>query len=164
MVDDPNMVIAEQAERWVKDFDSWDVCDQCCMNLLRNVSFAYEKASEWSMREEEFVKRAGFVLMACLAVSDKRANDSKFEAFLPMIIKESTDNRNYVKKAVNWALRQVGKRNLYLNRRAIETARSISMIDSKSAKWLAADALRELISPAVRQRLKVKSQVFPIRP
>lgn len=154
MVDDHNMVTEEQAERWAKGFDSWDVCDQCCMNLLRNTNFAYEKASEWSARQEEFVKRAGFVLMACLAVSDKKADDRRFELLLPAIKRESTDTRNYVKKAINWGLRQIGKRNLYLNRKAIDTAREILKMDSKSARWIASDAIRELTSPAVRQRLQ----------
>lgn len=154
MIDDQNMVTGEQAERWVKDFDSWDVCDQCCMNLLQNTSFAYEKASEWSERQEEFVKRAGFVLMARLAVSDRKAADRKFELFLPAIKRESADNRNYVKKAINWALRQIGKRNLHLNRKAVDTAREILNMDSQSARWIATDAMRELTSQAVQQRLK----------
>ena len=154
MVDDSDMVTEEQMESWVRDFDSWDICDQCCMNLLQNTRFAYEKAAEWSSREEEFVKRAGFALMACLAVRDKKADDEKFESFLVIIKRESFDIRNYVKKAVNWALRQIGKRNLFLNRKAIETAREILEIDSKSARWIASDAIRELTSQAIQQRLK----------
>ncbi len=154
MVEDVNMTTEAQVESWVGDFDSWDVCDQCCMNLLRNTRFAYVKAAEWSSREEEFVKRAGFVLMACLVVSDKQEDNRKFEKFLPIIKRETSDNRIYVKKAVNWALRQIGKRNLYLNRKAIETAREILEIDSKSARWIASDAIRELTSQTVQQRLK----------
>lgn len=154
MIADCDMVTEEQAEQWVKQFDSWDVCDQCCMNLLQNTRFAYEKASEWSARQEEFVKRAGFVLMARLAVSDKKADDRRFELFLSAIKGESTDTRNYVKKAINWALRQIGKRNQYLNRKAIDTTREILKMDSKSARWIASDAIRELTSPAVQRRLK----------
>jgi 3-methyladenine DNA glycosylase AlkD len=157
MVDDPKMVTEEQLERWVKDFDSWDVCDQCCMNLFEKTQFAYQKAVEWSSNDKEFIKRTGFVLMARLAVSDKKADDKQFEPFLPIIKRESTDNRNFVKKAVNWALRQIGKRNLNLNGKAIETAEEIQEIDSKSARWIAADALRELTGQAVLERLQAKS-------
>jgi len=116
------------------------------MNLLEKTEFAYRKCVEWSFREEEFVKRAGFVLMARLAVSDKKADDKQFERFLPIIKREAADNRNYVKKAVNWALRQIGKRNLTLNKKVIETAEEIQKIDSSSAKWIASDAIRELTS------------------
>jgi len=154
MVDDSDMVTEEQMEKWVKDFDYWEICDQCCMNLFKKTKFAYQKSIEWSSREEEFVKRAGFVLMACLAVSDKKADDGRFEIFFPIIKSEASDNRNYVKKAVNWALRQIGKRNFNLNRKAIETAKEIQKMDSKSAKWIASDAIRELTSEAVQKRLE----------
>lgn len=154
MIDDPKMATEEQLESWVKDFDSWDVCDQCCMNLFEKTGWAYRKADEWSESDEEFVKRAGFVLMACLAVSDKKADDKQFEAFLPIIRREASDNRNFVKKAVNWALRQIGKRNANLNRKAIETSKEIQKIDSRSAKWIASDAIRELTSESVRKRLQ----------
>jgi 3-methyladenine DNA glycosylase AlkD len=111
---------------------------------------------EWSAREEEFVKRAAFAMIAVLAVHDKKADDGKFEEFFPLIIRESVDNRNFVKKAVNWALRQIGKRNINLNKRAVEIAEEISIIDSKSAKWIAADAIRELTSEKIQERLKKK--------
>jgi 3-methyladenine DNA glycosylase AlkD len=153
MIDDPKLVTEDQMERWAVEFDSWDVCDQCCMNLFRKTPFAYKKISEWSKREEEFVKRAAFTLIATLAVHDKKADDEKFEELFPLIIKESTDSRNYVKKAVNWALRQIGKRNLNLNKKAIEIAGKIHRIDSKSAKWIASDALRELKSEQVQDRI-----------
>ncbi|MBI5251184.1 MAG: DNA alkylation repair protein [Desulfomonile tiedjei] len=143
----------EQMESWVKDFDSWDVCDQCCNNLFRKAAAAHRKAVEWSSRNEEFVKRAGFTLMACLSVHDKAASDDVFLQYLPVIERESSDARNYVKKAVNWALRQIGKRNSALNRAAIEAAEQIKQMGSKSAKWIAANALRELTSEAVRKRL-----------
>jgi 3-methyladenine DNA glycosylase AlkD len=154
--DDPALVTKEQMESWVKDFDSWDVCDGCCANLFRRTRFAYQKASQWSSNEQEFIKRAGFVLMADLAVHDKKAEDDKFEPLFSMIKREATDNRNYVRKAVNWSLRQIGKRNLNLNKMAIETAKEIREIDSKSAKWIAADALRELVSDKVQAKLRVK--------
>lgn len=156
MIDDPNMATEEQMERWVRDFDNWEICDQCCMNLFEKTEFAYQKCFEWSSIEEEFVKRAGFVLMARLAVSDKKAGDERFEQFFPIIKREAGDNRNYVRKAINWALRQVGKRNLTLNGKAIETARDIQKMDSRSAKWIASDAIRELTSEAVQKRLRSK--------
>lgn len=159
MVDDPEMVTEEQMECWVQDFDSWDVCDQCCMNLFEKTGFAYQKANEWSSNDREFTKRTAFVLMARLAVSDKKADDALFESFFPLIKREAGDNRNFVKKAVNWALRQIGKRNLNLNRKAIQVAEDIQTMDSKSARWIAADALRELTSPAVQERLHAKKGV-----
>jgi len=153
MIDDSEVVTEEQMERWVKDFNYWEICDQCCMNLFKYTEFAHQKCVKWSLNEREFVKRAGFVLMACLAVSDKKADDKQFERFLPIIKREAIDNRNYVKKAVNWALRQIGKRNLNLNKKAMETTKEIEKIDSRSAKWIASDAIRELTSQAVQKRL-----------
>jgi 3-methyladenine DNA glycosylase AlkD len=144
LVDDPAEVTGDQMERWVKDVDSWDICDQLCSNLFGRTGLALEKAGAWSGRPEVFVKRAGFVLMAVLAVHDKKAGDAVFAALLPRIESEATDDRNFVKKAVNWALRQIGKRNRALNLLAVETARSIAGTDARSARWIAADALREL--------------------
>jgi 3-methyladenine DNA glycosylase AlkD len=154
MIADPDMTTERLADAWVKDFDSWDVCDQCCMNLFENTKFAYSKAGEWSASDKEYIKRAGFVMMARLAVSDKNARDEKFLDFLPIIKKEAGDSRNYVQKAVNWALRQIGKRNAALNRKAIETAEEIQNMSMRSAKWIASDALRELKSEAVQAKLK----------
>ena len=158
MIDEPNQVTKEQMDAWIKDFDSWDVCDQCCMNLFSKIPMAWEKAIEWTKREKEFEKRAGFVLMACLAWYDKESPDKKFLVFLPAIKQEANDNRNYVKKAVNWALRNIGKRNLHLNKKAIETAKEIQKMDSRSAKWIAADAIRELTSEAVQERLQKRDK------
>jgi len=158
MVADPKKTTEEQMESWVKDFDSWDVCDGCCMNLFEKTRFAYQKAVEWSSSDKEFIKRAGFVMMARLAVSDKKADDKQFELFFPIIKREASDNRNFVKKAVNWALRQIGKRNLNLNGKALATAKEIQEIDSKSARWIAADAIRELTSQAVIGRLQAKNR------
>ncbi len=154
MVEDPDQLTQDQMESWVKEFDSWDLCDQCCMNLFDRSPYAYQKALEWSGRKEEFVKRAGFALMASLAIHDKRANDGEFEQFLPLIKRESIDERNFVRKAVNWGLRQIGKRNAALNAKAIATAEAIRKVDSPSARWIAADALRELKSERVQTRLR----------
>lgn len=153
LVDDPKQVTEAQMEAWVAEFDSWDVCDQVCSNLFDRTSFAYAKAFEWSERQPEFVKRAGFVLMAALAVHDKAAPDETLARFLPVIARESTDSRNFVKKAVNWALRQIGKRNRRLNRQAIRTAKEISRLDSRAARWVAADALKELTADSTQARL-----------
>jgi len=158
MIDEPELVSSEQMDRWVLEFDFWEICDQCCMNLFRKTTYAYEKICEWSNREEEFVKRAAFTLIAVMAVHDKNADDKKFEKFFPLIIRESTDNRNYVKKAVNWALRHIGKRNVYLNKCAIDVAIKIKSIDSKSARWIASDALRELKSDKIQKRLLSKKE------
>ena len=157
LFDLPKMITEKQADEWVKGFDSWDVCDQVCMNLFDKTSFAFKKAIEWSEKKEEFVRRAGFALMASLAVHDKKAKNLDFIAFLPIIKKQATDERNFVKKAVNWALRQIGKRNLALNKEALKTAKEIEKIDSKAAKWIAHDAIRELTSEAVLARLKVNN-------
>jgi 3-methyladenine DNA glycosylase AlkD len=156
LVDDPKKVTEKQMEDWVADFNSWDLCDQCCSNLFDKTQIAYTKAEEWSSRDEEFVKRAGFVLMAALSVHDKKEEDERFLHFLMLISLHSDDGRNFVKKAVNWALRQIGKRNKLLNAAAIETARKINQRDSKSAKWIASDALRELTSESVQSRLMKK--------
>ena len=154
MIDTPEMVTEDQMESWVRDFSYWEICDQCCQNLFGRTKFAYRKAIEWSSSNEEFVKRAGFVLMARLAVSDKKRNDKDFIEFLHVIKEGATDDRNFVKKAVNWALRQIGKRGLALNERAITTAQEIQRINSRSARWIASDAIRELTSEAVQKRLR----------
>lgn len=145
-VDDYQLVTEKQMEDWVKDFDSWDVCDQVCMNLFAKTSFAYQKAREWSEREEEFVKRAGFALMASLAIYDKKASDENFTRFFPLIKEKSIDERNFVKKAVNWALRQIGKRNHNLRGKAINLAKEIQKLDNKASCWVANNALKELTS------------------
>jgi 3-methyladenine DNA glycosylase AlkD len=153
MIDDPQQISEAQLERWVKEFDSWDLCDQCCNRLFRKSEFAHQKALAWACRPDEFVKRAGFVLMAVLAVHDKKASDRQFDAFFRLIKKEAVDGRNFVKKAVNWALRQIGKRNISLNRKAIAVAEEIQQFESKTARWVAGDALRELRSENIQKRL-----------
>lgn len=155
MVDDPEKVTEKQMEDWAKDFNSWDICDQVCDNLFMHTKFAYPKVYEWAEREEEFVKRASFALIACLSWHDKNAKDEVFLKMLPIIKEASTDERNFVKKAVNWALRNIGKRNLNLNRQSIKFAKTnLLAVDSKSAKWIARDAIRELESEKIQTRLK----------
>jgi len=154
LVDEPKMVTEEQMERWVLCFDSWDLCDQCCGNLFDRTPYAYAKAHAWAIREEEFVRRAGFALMAWLAVHDKKAPDGPFLDFLPRIEGAARDGRNFVKKAVNWALRQIGKRNFVLHAKAVETAERILEQDAKSARWIARDALRELADEKILARMR----------
>jgi 3-methyladenine DNA glycosylase AlkD len=144
LVDDPARVTKGQMDRWARDLDSWDVCDHACHNLFRYTPFAFAKAAQWASARPEFVRRAGFSLMAGLAVKAKDASDEQFEALFPLIEAAATDDRNMVKKAVNWALRQIGKRNLRLREKAIAKAEQIRRLDSRAARWIAADALREL--------------------
>lgn len=141
-------------ERWVAGFDSWDVCDQVCGNLFDRTPYAYERAATWATRPEEFVRRAGFSMMAYLAVHDKKVDDARFEAFYPLIKACATDERNFVRKAVNWALRGIGKRSRRLNASTVALAEEIQQIDSKSARWVAADALRELTDAKTLSRIK----------
>jgi 3-methyladenine DNA glycosylase AlkD len=157
LIDEPGQVSAPQMERWVRDFDNWDVCDGTCCHLFVFAAPAWSKAVEWSRRKKEFEKRAGFALMAYLAYRDKSAPDAKYRRLFTMIRREARDERNFVRKAVNWALRQIGKRNLKLNRAAIQEAAKIHKIDSRAARWIAADALRELKSAAVQKRLQRKT-------
>jgi 3-methyladenine DNA glycosylase AlkD len=154
MVDRPEEVTETQMEAWVKDFASWDVCDQVCMNLFEKAPPARKKIFQWAARPEEFVRRAAFALVACLAWHDKAAPDDHFTRFFPIIKECATDERNFVRKAVNWALRNIGKRGPSLNAAAVETAKEIARLDSKAARWIASDALRELEGQAVRRRLK----------
>jgi 3-methyladenine DNA glycosylase AlkD len=156
LIDEPARVTRGQMHRWARAFDSWAICDCCCCYLFRKTPFARAKALAWTRSKAEFVKRAGFALMAYLAVHDKAAGDESFAAFLPVIEREADDPRLYVRKGVNWALRQIGKRNARLNALAIRTAEAVRARDTPSARWIAADALRELRSPAVRARLKTR--------
>jgi len=154
MIDEPEKVTETQMEDWVKDIDSWDVCDQVCMNLFEKTQFVWKKIRDWSEREPEFVKRTAYALIACLAWHDKTIEDEKFIELFPIIKRGAVDERNYVKKAVNWALRNIGKRNLNLNKAAIKAAKEIQKIDSKAARWIASDTIRELESEAVQRRLR----------
>lgn len=154
VVGNPKRLTEEQMDDWVKDINSWDVCDQVCMNLFEKTPLAWKKIIDWSSREEEFVKRTAFSLIACLAWHDKKTEDEKFIELLPVITQGATDGRNFVKKAVNWALRNIGKRNQNLNKAVIDDAKEIQRLDSKAARWIATDAIRELESEAVQRRLK----------
>lgn len=153
MIGDPKKLTGLEMDAWAKDFDSWEVCDQVCNNLFRKNNLCFDKSFEWCSRSEEFVKRAGYVTMAVLAIHDKSRSNEDFLKFIPEIYNGSTDDRIYVKKAVNWSLRQIGKRNLFLNNKAIECALEIEKINSKSAKWIALDALRELQNPKILKRI-----------
>lgn len=144
MIEEVKKVKEKQLEEWVKVFNSWDLCDQCCMNLFDKHPIAWKKAIEWANRDKEFIKRAGFVLMTCLAVHNKKAKDKDFLKFFPIIKKYATDKRNFVKKSVSWALRQIGKRNPNLRKEAIKLAKEIREINSPTARWVANDVIREL--------------------
>lgn len=154
MIGEPEKLTEKQMEKWVKDFDSWDVCDQVCMNLFEKTPFIWEKVFDWSKRDEEFVKRTAFALIACLAWHDKEAEDERFIELFPVIRSGATDQRNFVKKAVSWALRNIGKRNPNLNMEALKAAKDIGLIDSKPAQWIASDVIRELESEGVQKRLR----------
>lgn len=158
LVDDPQRVTEAQMEEWAAAFNSWEVVDAACCNLFDRTGYRYSKAVEWAGREEEFVKRAGFAMMAGIAVHDHGAPDDALAALLPVIEREACDRRNFVRKAVNWALRQIGKRNLVLNKAAVATAERIAALECKAAGWVASDALRELRSPEVQQRLIQRAQ------
>ena len=161
MIDLPREVSSQQMERWARDFDNWDVCDGTCCHLFVFADPAWRKAIAWSRRDPEFIKRAGFALMAYLAYRDKQATDAQFRRLLPLIERAANDDRNFVRKAVNWALRNIGKRNLRLNREATRAAARIRRQGSRSARWIAADALRELEDPAVEARLRRKASGGP---
>jgi 3-methyladenine DNA glycosylase AlkD len=154
LISESSQVTAQQMERWVRDFDNWDVCDGTCCHLFVDASPAWEKAFEWTKRKGEFEKRAGFALAAYLAIHDKEASDAEFRKFLKSIEREAWDDRNFVRKAVNWALRNIGKRNPNLNRYAIAAAERIRRKGSPAGRWIASDALRELKSEAVQRRLQ----------
>lgn len=156
LISEPQRVTAGRMELWVKDFDNWDVCDGTCCHLFVDARPAWKKAFAWTRRKKEFEKRAGFALGAYLAVHDKKAADVGFERFLKVIEREAWDQRNFVRKAVNWALRNIGKRNPRLNRKAMACAERIREDGRGAARWIAADALRELKSEAVQRRLKKK--------
>lgn len=156
LIGEPDKVTAGQMDRWARDFDAWDVVDATCRYLYAFTEPAWRKVEEWSGREQEFIKRAAFSLMAYLSYLDRQSPDARFEKLFRIIVRESDDHRNFVRKAVNWALRQIGKRNLRLNRAAIRTAERIRERGSRAARWIATNALRELKSDAVQKRLRQK--------
>jgi len=144
IIGEPEKATEAQLEKWGKAFDSWAVCDQVCDNFISHTNFLYKKINDWSKRKEEFIKRAAFSLIAIAAVHDKKASNGRFINLLKVIKREAKDDRNFVKKAVNWALRNIGKKNKFLNAAAIKCSMQIGKMDSKSAKWIASDAIREL--------------------
>jgi 3-methyladenine DNA glycosylase AlkD len=154
MIGEENKLSEVQCEEWVDGFNSWDVCDQVCMNLFKKLPFVEKKIKEWSKREKEFVKRAAFSLIACIAVYDKEKPDKEFIKFFSVIKKASTDERNYVKKAVSWALRNIGKKNKNLNEEVIKFAKELGKADSESSKWIARDTLKDIQRETVKKRWK----------
>ena len=156
LIDDPERVTEEQMDAWAADFDNWAITDGTCGHLFCRTHHAYDKSAEWSRRDEEFVKRAGIVLIAWLAVHDKKADDERIAKLLPILEREAGDDRNFIKKAVNWSLRQVGKRSLKLNEVAIEAAERVRAQNTRPARWIAADAMRELTSEKTLERLRIK--------
>lgn len=154
MVAEPQKLTLRQMDAWVRELDAWDVCDQLCSNAFAASPHAWGRVAVWAMRKAEFVRRAAFALLATLAVHDKQALDARFIEALAWIEAAADDERNFVRKAVNWALRNIGKRNRALNAAAIECAERLRATASKSARWIATDALRELRSEAVQAGLR----------
>jgi 3-methyladenine DNA glycosylase AlkD len=155
-LDDPALVTPRQMDRWCRDFDSWAICDTACFHLFDRTPHAWKKVHQWAKKRDEFVKRAAFALLASLAVHDKGADDSLFLRCLPLVERASTDERNFVKKGVNWALRTIGRRNATLNAAAVDVSRQLAASPDATPRWIGKNALRELTSPAVIRRLKSK--------
>ena len=154
LIDEADRVDEDQLDEWVNDFDTWDICDQACINLFSNIPLAITKIPIWATSKKEFVKRTAFSLIAVIAVHDKKSNNKYFEDFFPLIEEGSDDERNFVKKSVNWALRSIGKKNKYLNKKAIQVANDILEMENKAAVWIAKNAIKELESEEVQNRLK----------
>lgn len=152
MVDDPARVTPKQMERWVRDFDSWALCDACCVNLFDKTPFAYAKSVAWSARKEEYVKRAAFSLVAALAQSDKKAADTEFLRFIPLVKREAADERPFVRKAVAAALREIGRRGKSLKKIALDAARELDKLEAKPARWIAAEVIRDLTAPKAAKK------------
>jgi 3-methyladenine DNA glycosylase AlkD len=157
-VEEPHRITGEQMDAWANDFDSWDICDQACISLFDSSPLAWKKIFQWAECKKEFVKRGAFALLAGLAVHDKKASNNKFEQYSLLMKENSVDDRNYVKKAINWALRNIGKRNISLNKKMINLAEDLLTLDSTSAKWIASDAITELTSEKVQMRIRNKKR------
>jgi 3-methyladenine DNA glycosylase AlkD len=155
-VDDPSRVTSAQMDRWCRDFDNWGIVDTLCFNLFDRTPHAWRKVAQWSKQEDEFVKRAGFALLWSLTVHDKQASDAQFIQGLVLVERAADDERHFVKKAVNMALRAVGKRNLALNTAAVKVAQRLAASTEPAARWVGKDALRELTSPSVTRRLTAR--------
>lgn len=154
LIENEGEINEEQMEDWVGGFDSWDICDQACMTLFYKSELAIKKIRKWAESEKEFVRRTAFSLIAVLAAKDKKMKDRDFVDFFPIIKKYSIDERNFVKKSVNWAIRQIGKRNKALNKKAVKLSVEIKRIDTKATRWIASNALRELTDENVLKRMK----------
>ena len=152
-VDTPDKVTAAQMDRWARDFDNWGICDTVCFKLFDRTPHAWRKVTQWAGRRDEFVRRAAFALLACLALHDKSADDEAFAGCLPLVERAAGDERNFVKKGVSWALRAIGRRNRELNAAAVEVAKRLSASSDAAARWVGKDALRELTSAAVTRRM-----------
>lgn len=152
-VDDPDLVTAAQMDKWARDFDSWAICDTACFSLFARTPHAWKKVTQWAKRDDEFIKRAAYALLASLCLHDKEATDVSFKRGLVLIEKAAKDDRNFVKKGVNWALRCIGKRNASLNAAAIKTARRLAASEHPATRWVGKDALRDLTAPALAKRL-----------
>jgi len=157
-VDEPERVTSAQMDRWCRDFDNWGICDTLCFHLFDRTPHAWKKVSQWHDKRGEFVRRAGFALLACLALHDKRAGDEPFIEGLALVERAASDERNFVKKGVSWALRLIGRRNVALNTEAVEVARRLSASSSAAARWIGRDAVKELTSPLVKRQLAAKRQ------
>jgi 3-methyladenine DNA glycosylase AlkD len=157
-IDEPNRVTAAQMDKWCRDFDSWGICDTVCFHLFDRTTIAFQKVEQWSKKESEFVKRAAFALLACLALHDKNTSEDKFLRCLPLIESAATDERNFVKKGVSWALRLIGRRNEVLNARAIVLSRQLAASSDPTAKWIGKGALKELTGAVVARQLKARSK------
>ncbi len=155
-VDEPERVTPAQMDRWSRDFDNWGICDTVCFHLFDRTPHAFRKVAQWSGRRDEFVKRAAFALLACLALHDKCANNEAFIRCLPLVERAAIDERNFVKKGVSWALRLIGRRNLELNAAAVAVAQRLAASPQAAARWVGRDAFRELTSPGVTRRLEAR--------
>jgi 3-methyladenine DNA glycosylase AlkD len=154
IVDDPDVVTIEQMDAWSNDFDSWDICDQTCQNLFQYTLFAEQKAYEWVQESNEFVKRAGFVIMAESAVSGNVVDDKRFYSFLPTLVDNMTDERNFVKKSVSWAFRQIGKRNTTMQKAVLDIVQPLLNDENQTTRWIAKDVYKDLTDPKTRKRIK----------
>jgi 3-methyladenine DNA glycosylase AlkD len=163
-VAEPARLTSGQMDRWCRDFDNWAVCDSVCLHLFSRSPLAWRKVEAWSRRRPEFVRRAGFALLASLAVHDKAAPDARFLSVLSLVEATARDERNFVRKAVNWALRQIGKRNLVLNAAAVIVAGRLAQAPDAASRWVGKDALRELTRESTRHRLRMRAARRTARP
>jgi 3-methyladenine DNA glycosylase AlkD len=157
-VDEPDRVTPAQMDRWCRDFDNWAICDHCCFHLFDKTPHAYKKVPTWAKRKQEFECRAAFALIASLGVHDKQAEPAAFAKFLPLIERAATDDRNFVKKGVSWALRVVGRRTPELYAQSVALAKKLAVSKDASARWIGNDALRDLARPAVVKRLNAQTK------